>query len=221
MDVPVVCSRCGEEVRWGWRAGYEAWWHRSDVDHQAILGHTLTQADLAEIEHQMDLPRTKLDSAGREVVYTTRNWKQTRRTKGDQDDEENEGKTEETWDGTVPEPELVADHTSVPWPLRKSVPNGVWLVLKPALAAGLEVSRLTLARGPWLHAGGHRPAIQETWVLAIRAAWLDSGTRAAVGCWRNKGDKWEYDHGLLITDNHGEFVPSAAIKQWIKTLEAA
>lgn len=217
---PVQCSRCGEEIRYGWRAGQEDWLHRGDVDHAPILGHMTTLAEHAEIERQLDLPRTRTNQAGQEVVYTTRTWRSKRGSKAEGDTTENEDAVP-TWDGVIPEPELRADRSVVPWPLRESVPNGVWLVLKPALAAGLEVARLTFARGPWTHSGGQRPPIQDTCVLAIRAAWLDSGTRAAVGCWRHVGDNWKFEHGLLITDYHAEFVSAADIKSWIKTIKGA
>jgi hypothetical protein len=31
----MICQRCGEEVRFGWRHGLPGWWHREDVDHEA------------------------------------------------------------------------------------------------------------------------------------------------------------------------------------------
>lgn len=189
----------------------------ADRDHAPAFGHLATPEELTEVEHQLDLPRRRMavvNGVEQEVVYTTRDWKSKKKPKGDESVENEDAIPD--WDGVIPAPEVTADHGVVPWPLRQSVPNGVWLVLKPALAVGLEVVRLTYARGTWLRADGQRPGVSETWVLAVRAAELDSGPWAAVGCWRNAGGKWGYDHGLLISGKRGEFVSAAAIKQWIK-----
>jgi hypothetical protein len=58
----VVCSACGEEIRWGLRHGSMNFWHREDVEHHPILGHrvpfttrAIQQAE-AELEGDDDGP---------------------------------------------------------------------------------------------------------------------------------------------------------------------
>lgn len=38
MAASETCSVCGEGVRWGWRNGREAYWHRLEVDHHPKFG---------------------------------------------------------------------------------------------------------------------------------------------------------------------------------------
>lgn len=41
-DFEAQCSRCGEEIRIGWRNGHRTWWHRAEADHGSTQGHMIT-----------------------------------------------------------------------------------------------------------------------------------------------------------------------------------
>ena len=72
-SAPTVCSRCGEEIRIGWRDGQRGWWHREPVDHFAALGHIITREEKAEAERQMDLVRERVsEKTGQVQTYTAR-----------------------------------------------------------------------------------------------------------------------------------------------------
>lgn len=55
MAAVEVCSRCGQEVRWGWRHGREMYWHREDVDHQPVFGQRLAPPPPEDLEEERDL----------------------------------------------------------------------------------------------------------------------------------------------------------------------
>lgn len=70
MAAPVICGRCGEEVRLGYRHGphsvVKAWWHREAVDHVAVLG---TPADWSSLQrrtkdidevHEIEIPEPEV-----------------------------------------------------------------------------------------------------------------------------------------------------------------
>lgn len=44
-----VCSRCGEEVRFGFREGMKGWHHREAVDHVARHGHAVEHLNLRAV----------------------------------------------------------------------------------------------------------------------------------------------------------------------------
>jgi hypothetical protein len=222
---PEICARCGEEVRFGWRATKRnpvrikdqgSWLHRDpDVDHAAILGQPMTPEFAAEIEYQLDLPRVRTaikDGKEIEVVYTTRTWKQKKssNSEGQGDD----GKLDELYSGELP-PVEVASH---PLPVERSaVPAGVWNMIKPALAAGLQVVRLTHSRGPWLPKNTATPKVEDCIILSVRGeSRLDDAPWAAVGCWRTVNGKYRYEYGFLLTGNVPERVTASDIKMWIK-----
>lgn len=200
-----MCSRCGAEVRWGRRDGAPEYLHREAVDHPAVLGHTLTEADAAEIERQRHLERTRETKDGIET-YTIAAIE---RAKAPGDDEE--GVEPEP----VPEPEVARhDVTADDFPPRSGIRQVANLVAK---TPGWEVARFTACRGPYLGAKGKVLSISDHVVLGARGPRQVDGSRPiAVASWRDGA----FESGYIGTLRNGriESIPtnSTDMKGWIK-----
>lgn len=177
-----LCGRCGEEVRKGWRNGVEAWWHRDDVDHVAVLGRPFTAADKAEVERQLDLPRVRLDKDGNEEVYTARELQVKAMNKAARDRLAEQGLDDEEIDALqqveIPEPEVRKT------PIERAderCPQGARNLMNAAAKAGWEVRRLTYSRGPWLGSKGNVLSISDLVACGV----VDSDRRYGVASWRD------------------------------------
>lgn len=182
MGSLTLCGRCGEEVRKGWRDGVEAWWHRGQVDHVAVLGRPFTAEDQAEVERQLDLPRVRLDKDGNEEVYTARELQIKAMNKAARDRLAEEGLDDEEIDAMqqveIPEPEVRKT------PIERAderCPQGARNLMNAAAKAGWEVRRLTYSRGPWLGSKGNVLSISDLVACGV----VDSDRRYGVASWRD------------------------------------
>jgi hypothetical protein len=195
---PDTCSRCGEEVRLGWRNGVKGWLHREDVDHHTLLGHIHTQ-------HDEDRKNAILD----EVRY---------------DDDHPEGYTirkryhvgvadDDVEPEPIPAPEVVAE------PIEKTspyLPGGAKQIWNLAEKHGWTIVSATRSRGPRVHAShGTLLSISDFFLLKIR---LDSEDRAAVASWTD--GKFEFAYNVRIDRTNKKLYPDSAnsdgLKTWIK-----
>lgn len=183
---PLTCFTCKQEVRWGWRHGRKAWWHREDVDHAVILGEGSTpelHAQLAEA----DKARAAAKAKGKK--------------KDAEDDVE-----EMTWPTELPEPEVRCT------PVERNdprVPGGAKTILNLLEKEDWELRRLTYARGPYIGANGKILSISDSIVLGA----VDGEDSAIVAFWRDgkfNGAMTVFKHQLEGRPNATE------LKNWIK-----
>lgn len=188
---PEVCTHddCGQEVRWGYRDGRQAWWHRDDVGHEPIFGRRMTAADKAEVERQLDLPRerAKPTKTGFPLLYeietyTARGYLLDRMKKAARDRLLEEGLDEDEIAALqqvdIPDPEVRKI------PIERNdprCPQGARNLMNAAARAGWEVRRLTYSRGPWLGANGNVLSISDIVACGV----VDSDQTVAVACWRD------------------------------------
>lgn len=188
---PTVCSRCGEEVRVGYRGGEHGWWHRGDAGHHAILGHMLTVADFAEIERQRKIVR-HLDDG---TPYTVESY-EISKIKDRAAREAAEQEQDDEWEpDELPEPEVRATPIDVG---DDRLPRGAKTHINRARKAGWTVTA-TYARGPVAH-GTTGKLLRVVDSVVVRAR-LAEGPRVAVACWR--------------TDAKGKYTFASA---WIGTI---
>lgn len=176
----------------------------TDIDHRPKFGYVANDAFWAEIDRQLDLPRTKEDG----TVYTTRAWK----TKGRADAAE--GEDQEILDErkVIPPPEITAR------PITKGEefwPGGCSTIVNLLAKHG---GRWTAAysRGPRVHAS-HGTFLGMSDYIVLRMA-LDDSDRRAVGFWVDT----KFDHAWLarLKDDRYIIEPymanSEALKAWIR-----
>lgn len=197
------CSRCGQEIRWGWRDGRQAYWHREDVDHATMQGHLHTQAD--EDAHNAVLDEVRYDDPVipfLPVPYTIRE----RYAKKLDDDGEEVVEP-------IPAPEVVAE------PVEKGsswVPGGAKQIWNLAEKNGWTIVRATRSRGPRVHAShGTLLSISDFFQLKMR---LDSEDRSAVASWTD--GKFEFAYNVTIHRDTKTLTADKAnsdgLKAWIK-----
>lgn len=194
-SAPHVCSRCGEEVRWGARDGHMGYWHREAVDHQPIHGHRFLAADQElAVQH---LARWRELAPEPEPV--------------DEDDDELE---DDAVIAPLPEPEVPRhDVTADAFPPRSGIRQILNLIDR---TPGWELMRLTHARGPWIGSKGTMLSISDSVVLAARGPVGVDGTPIAVGTWRDGDFKTAYTGVLQAGHLATTGVNSKALKTWIK-----
>lgn len=204
MAASETCSVCGEEVRWGWRHGREAYWHRSDVDHAPIFGQQVTPEMFAEIERQMDLPREReipcdppFPLIYRIETYTAREYdeerfmrnkkyREAREAQADPDDEEEGHELEPIEVYSTPMPHKGSLLVETPYGTREvKVPGGVRTILNLAAKQGWEVTRLTYSRGPYVGASGKSLGVSDLIVLHVRGPVVDGDRLTGVASWRD------------------------------------
>jgi len=220
-----TCSRCGQEVRWGWRDGREGYWHREAVDHVPIFGHIQTEDERAEIERQLDLPREKFIPTKTGwpllfdiVPYTTREADQAKMSKAARERAEEE-------DGGHVDVELppmeIERHTVTADDFDPR--SGIRRVFKVLTQAGWEITRFTASRGPYLGAKGNMLSVSDRVVLhgrgpTILDGSLDECHAVAVASWRDGG----FDGGFGSLVNHTtknatlEPLNATELATWIK-----
>jgi len=181
-----VCSRCHQEVRWGFRGGQEAYWHRDDVDHAPVFGHMITVADKAEIERQLDLPR--VDANGE--PYTTRDFDIARykdREKREAAEREAAEASDEEWEEhEVPAPEVTSTEIEMSDP---RLPGGAKQIWNLCLKNGWTC-RAFYSRGARIHKSHGRVLSIADYVVLKMA--LDKGDRRAVGSWEDGSFDFAY-----------------------------
>jgi hypothetical protein len=206
------CARCGEEVRFGEREGREGWWHRTRMDHIAILGTPLLPEDHPEIQAALDAPR--VDAKGE--PYTTRGFdiaKIKDRAKREAAEQEAAEATDEEWEEhEIPAPEVL----STPIELRDTrLPGGAKQIWNLCLKNGWTCKGF-YSRGPRVHKSQGRVLSISDYVVLKMV--LDGGTRRAVGSWEDNS----FDFGYILdvdrkTNTASPLrVNSAAVKAWIK-----
>lgn len=183
---PQTCSTCHQEVRWGWRDGREGWWHRDPVDHQPVFGRRFNVADAAEVQRQLDLPRTRLDKDGNEEIYTARELQVKAMNKAARERMAEEGLDEEEIERMqqveIPKPEV--RKTTIER-ADERCPQGAKNLLNAAAKAGWQVRRLTYSRGPWVGAAGQVLSISDLVVVGVVDQAVDTDYRYGVACWRD------------------------------------
>lgn len=212
MAASETCSVCHQEVRWGWRHGREAYWHREDVDHLPIFGRRMSAADAAEVRRQRE-EVVRHDESGQ--PYTVAEWeimrdKDTARRKTRLADLR--GPEEESVQ--IPAPEVVCHPIDVEdLPPRSGLRQVANLVLKQ----GWELRRLTASRGPYLGSKDQVLSVSDSVVLGARGpARLDGSVPVVVGSWRDGA----FDFALTGLISGGRCtttrVNATEMKNWIK-----
>lgn len=217
---PLTCSKCGQEVRRGWRHGREAWWHREDVDHEPIFGRIFTPEDAAEVERQRHLPRLADDGS----TYTVAEWEaqklKDKKKRGAAlaalaEEDETPGAVEQIEVRCTPMPlkgELSVTHEDGTTSTTK-VPGGVRTLLNLAEKLGdWDVVRLTYSRGPYLGADGESLGVSDSVVLHLRGPEVDNTRVHALASWRDGKSDWAWK----VERNHVERVGARALIAWMK-----
>lgn len=193
-SAPEVCSRCGEEIRFGTREGGLGYWHRESVDHAPIHGH-MAYPDISntlEVEEEID----PLQQAVVEVWATPVDRTEFAGTSG-----------------LRQIANLASGETRV-------MPNGKTSKSKkhPAAAPGWELVNITHSRGPYRGSKGEVLSVSDTHVLRARGpVGVDGSRRVAVGSWRDLA----FDFAFIGTIRGGRLtdtrrVGSDEMKDWIK-----
>lgn len=184
MATSETCSVCGQEVRYGYWQDRKAYFHREPADHEPIFGRRFTAEEQAEVERQMDLPRTRVvtrtikgEKVQVEETYTARQA-MTAKAKREAEETPDEDAEPEGIMTEVPEPEV--RKTAIERDDERC-PQGARNLLNAAARAGWEVRRLTYARGPWIGAKGQVLSISDTVVCGV----VDGDQRYAVASWRD------------------------------------
>lgn len=203
-----TCSRCGQEVRLGWRHGRKSYWHREDVDHETVFGYIMTPEDWAEIERQLDLPRTRIDKDGNEVTYTTREFDFDRMKKAAR--EAAEAEEPEIEHHPIPPPEIYAT------PIESGdsrMPGGAKTMINTATKLGWR-AWATYSRGPRTHAT--LGTLLGTSDFVVVRMVLDGTPSRAVGSWRD--NKFDFAYTVTVDNEtyRAERVNSDGLKFWIK-----
>lgn len=218
-----TCSRCGQEVRLGWRNGVKDWLHREDADHHAILGHMLLQSAVDEWERR----RHEVQYTEDGKPYTLVEWERKRMSKKkrdelsaaelDESDDEEEG-------SDVFEP-IEVHRIDLPRSGRllvgcpdgtvavAAVPGGARIIINLAKKQGWDVTRLTYSRGPYMGAGGKSLGISDRVVLHVRGPVVDGNRLWGIASWRDgKSDS------VWMVDETNQLRHSAAkqLTAWMK-----
>lgn len=221
MAASETCSTCGEEVRYGYRDGVLAYWHRLEVDHVPIFGYVMTPEDHAEVERQRHLIRYLEDGTPYSTAeYEARKIKDTEKRAAAlaelHDDEDGDGHDEI-------EPIEVR---SIALPLKgrvfvgcpdgsvavAAVPGGVRTVLNLAARVGWTVERLTYSRGPYLGSSGKSLGVSDTVVLVVRGPDVDGVPRRGVASWRDAKSDWAW----RMENKQIERIGAKALIAWMK-----
>lgn len=211
-----TCSRCGEEVRWGWRDGQEAYWHREQVDHVPIFGRYMTPEEVAENTRRYREEVFYLEdgtpyTAAQADASKFKDTEQRRRALAELAGEDP--------DYIAPTPPVeILGHAVQPdsFPPRSGIRQVINLVEKK----GWYLARLTKSRGPYLGADGSVLSISDCVVLGAVSgpplcwrAGLDSKDRFAVGSWRD--GKFDFAY-IGVIGRAPTKVDSPTLKKWIK-----
>lgn len=193
---PLVCSRCGEEIRWGARESRLGYWHREAVDHQPIHGHMFLAAEQ--------------ERAAQHLAQ----WREAAPVEPEPTEDEDEDELEDVEIVPLPEPEIPRhDVTAEDFPPRSGIRQIVNLVTK---TPGWELVRFTHARGPWIGSKGTMLSVSDSVVLGARGPEGVDGVPIAVGTWRDGAFKTAYTGVLKAGHLTTIGANSKALKTWIK-----
>jgi hypothetical protein len=194
-----TCAVCGQEVRWGWRDGVLAYWHRETVDHTPKFGRLMQPGEWEQ------------------MMAAVAEGQRFRNKKNDLESE-----ATEIQEARPLEP-IEVRSTSMPHkgslsldtpdgPREVPVPGGVRTLLNLAERLGdWEVLRLTYARGPYLGANGSSLGVSDSITLMMRST-LDSKPVYAVASWRDGKSDWAWK----VIDKHAYRVGAKALNAWMK-----
>lgn len=190
-----VCSRCGQEIRFGTRDGVKAWHHREQVDHVPRHGHAVPPRERREPEPtEEELAHQALQNAPVEIYAH------------DVDPADFPAQS-----GIRQIANLVSGETRV-------MPNGKASksMKHPPMAPGWELVNLHHARGPYRGSKGEVLSISDTHVLRARRVRLDGTVDIAVASWRDL----KFDFAFIGTIRNKALDPrkvgSDELKDWIK-----
>lgn len=222
------CGLCGEEVRYGARDGEWGWLHRGPVDHRTELGTVFTAEMRAEVERQMDLPRTRTVNRSKmvngdkitwteEENYTTRglDLARHRKSKKFREMEALDGDDDDEVEVTVFPPVEIPGHTVEPDSFAPR--SGIRQVINLLPKHGWELRRLTRSRGPYAGSRGEVLSISDSIVLgASKPVELDGSRHIAVASWRDG----KFDFAYVGVVRSGALSPrrvnATEMKDWIK-----
>lgn len=231
-----TCSRCGEEVRWGWRHGRQSYWHREDVDHEPVFGYIMSDEDWAAIEAEMDRPRVRTVTKSKTVKgekitwdeeqeYTTRElsletyrksakYRAAEALEAEDDEEEDEGHELEPIEvHRTPMPHKGVLRVDTPdGPREVPVPGGTRTLLNLAEKQGWEVIDLTYSRGPYLGASGKSLGVSDYVVLRLRGPVVDGSPILGIASWRDGKSDWAY----RVENKTMSRVGARALSAWMK-----
>lgn len=190
-----VCSRCGEEIRFGTRNDVKGWHHRERTDCVPRHGHSEPPreeyvAEPTEEELAAEaLQNAKVEVYAHDVPLTDFTPQSGIRQIGN----------------------LVSGITRL-------MPNGKTSksLKHPPAAPGWELVNLHHARGPYIGAKGEVLSISDTHVLRARAVRLDGTVDIAVASWRDL----KFDFAFIGTIKDGRLSPrkvgSDELTTWTK-----
>lgn len=216
MAAVETCSRCGQEVRRGWRHGRESYWHREDVDHEPIFGAIMTADRIEDVRREREDVVRYTDDGD---PYTSAEWEISR----DKDTDRRRRRLAlyrgEDPDHVepLPAPEVPCHPIDIEdLPARSGMRQVANLVLKQ----GWELRRLTAARGPYIGSKSEVLSTSDTVVLGARGPErLDGGVPVAVASWRDG----KFDFAITGILKGGRCttskVDATALKRWIKGTE--
>lgn len=196
---PTLCATCGEEVRWGGRAGVVGWLHREDVDHAVILGQPFTGELREKAEAHRHVIRYREGKDGKQVAYTTAGVDALKIS-----DPERRRAALEALPPTAPEHlepgesiiepievhRINLDRRKMSFPKGAfgptgGVPGGARSLMNLAEKHGWEVSRLTYSRGPYMSWKGESLGVSDYVVLHVRRPGIDGPALLGVASWRD------------------------------------
>lgn len=191
MAFSETCSVCDQEVRWGWRDGREAYWHREAADHEPVFGRIFTAEDKARVDAELDRVRTRVNDKGEVQEYTARTLSKTKKARDEAEEDDDTG-------SDVLEP-IEVHCTDMPHKgvfeiggREVAVPGGVRTVLNLAAKQDWDVERLTYSRGPYLGANGKSLGVSDCVVLRLRGPVVDGAQLRGVASWRDGKADWAW-----------------------------
>jgi len=230
--VSEICSRCGEEVRYGTRGDVTGYLHREDKDHLPGFGRLWTAEDSAR--HQAELDRLRVRPVGEVEDGVQKIEFYTTRRVGLKGEAAKAYDAEHAPEAKALPPVEVWGHTVAPDdPL---VPQGARLIAElvsgvtrvtpkgksskspkhPPMAPGWELRRLTHARGPYVGSSGECLSISDTIVVGARGPEVDGARRIAVASWRDGAFDFGYTGVIKGGALETTIANSNALKAWIK-----
>lgn len=204
-----TCSRCNQEVRWGWRDGVEGYWHRESVEHVPIFGRSVTRDEVDEIDRRYR-EEIHFDDDGKPYTaaeYDILRDKNLERRKHRLADFHG---VDPDYVEPLPDPEVICHPVE---PDSFAPRSGIRQVINLVLKSGWELRRLTHARGPYLGADGSVLSISDSIVVGARGPALDGQIPYAVGSWRD--GKFDYSFTGILGGATTR-VDNTTMKNWIK-----
>lgn len=222
-----TCSRCGQEVRRGYRDGRLAWWHREAVDHEPVFGNA--SYDKAEVERQRHLPReryVKVNPEGFPLLFEIETYTAAEVELKAMSKAARDRAAEEDEDAEPEHPLEPIEVRCTPLNLKGETvvtdvdgrervtvtPGGARTLINLATKLGWDVVRLTYARGPYIGAKGGSLGVSDSVVLVVRGPVLDGSNVYGVASWRDGKSQWAW----RVVDRKIDAVGARALSAWMK-----